>query len=82
MKAFLLTLKVGPACQNGKQHKQVIFRNVKLMFEYLAEKDIDIEIAKNTFYSYNQNFTRTVFADSDGVLMYENKCCMVELYSI
>lgn len=82
MKAFLLTLKVGPACQNGKQNKQVIFRNVKLMFEYLVEKEIDIEIAKNTFYSYNQNFTRTVVTDSDGVLMYENNCCMVELYSI
>jgi hypothetical protein len=52
------------------------------MFEYLIEKDIDIDIAKNTFYSYNQNFTRTAATDSDGLLMYENDRCMVELYSI
>ena len=82
MKAYLVTLTDTTCYRNGEHIQFPIFRNIKLLFEYMEALDINIGISKHTFYAYHRNFAKRPYIPQCGIKMYANDYCEVRLYDI
>lgn len=83
MKCYLLELKQEHTTSTGERGSVFLFRNVKLMFDFIDSENININISKHTFYAYTKNFARDrTYFPAAGLTMYENDYCSVRLYVI